>query len=207
MPFDLEYRQVHAGKDLRQFTALITGHGWFFTDTVYHLEGNRGVYMRVCVCVCVYVFACETLIDSTQKKKILSGKTVHTPRWGKLQLPVSCTLSVKNLKWTVRMFGMMSMRSSAWSAGQHFKHGAHWPNRWPSETFGETQTSLGTILFGVFNCDGSFWNRADGAWSDSTRKVWEHWRSEDWSHWIVWLVDAPTHWRWLRWFWSYQYPQ
>ena len=46
------------------------------------------------------------------------------------------------------------------------KAGTHWPNRWTSETFGETQTSSGTNLFGVFSCAESFWNHADVVWSD-----------------------------------------
>ena len=34
--------------------------------------------------------------------------------------------------------------------GTALKRGTQWPNRWPSETFGETWTSSGTNLFGVF---------------------------------------------------------
>ena len=55
--------------------------------------------------------------------------------------------------------------------GTALKRGTQWPNRWPSETFGETWTSSGTNLFGVYSCVGSFWNRADGVWSNSTCKV------------------------------------
>ena len=35
--------------------------------------------------------------------------------------------------------------------------GTHRPNRWTSEVFGETR--LGTNLFSVFSCIGSFWSR------------------------------------------------
>ena len=61
------------------------------------------------------------------------------------------------------------------------KAGIHWPENSTSKIFGKTQTSSGTNLFGVLSCVGSFWNCTDGVWSDSTRKVWECWRSEDWT--------------------------
>ena len=51
-------------------------------------------------------------------------------------------------------------------------------NRWPSEVFGETRTSLGTNLFGLFSCIGSFWDCVDSVCSDL---VWEHWLFAVWA--------------------------
>ena len=41
-------------------------------------------------------------------------------------------------------------------AARIIKAGTQWPNRWTSEVFGESWTRLGTNLFGVFSCVGSF---------------------------------------------------
>ena len=54
----------------------------------------------------------------------------------------------------------------------NLKAGTHPPNCWTSEAFGENWTMLGTDLFGVFNCVGSFRSRADVVCSNSTCKVW-----------------------------------
>ena len=51
------------------------------------------------------------------------------------------------------------------------KAGTHWPKRWTSETFAESRTSLGTNLFGVFSCVGSFWNHTGGVWSQQSLRV------------------------------------
>ena len=53
----------------------------------------------------------------------------------------------------------------------YIKSETHRANRWPSEAFGETQTSSGTILYGVFGCIGSFWNRVDSTCYDSACEV------------------------------------
>ena len=45
------------------------------------------------------------------------------------------------------------------------------PKCWTSEMFGETRTSLGTNLLGVFSCVGSFWKNTASVWSDSTCKL------------------------------------
>ena len=57
----------------------------------------------------------------------------------------------------------------------------HRADRWPFEAFGETRTSSGTKLFGVFSCGGSFWSGADSVCSDSTCKVWEGCLSAIWA--------------------------
>ena len=57
------------------------------------------------------------------------------------------------------------------------KEGTHWPNCWMSEAFGETWMRLGTNIFGVFSCVGSFGSHADVVCSDLTCKVWEGWLS------------------------------
>ena len=54
---------------------------------------------------------------------------------------------------------------------RNLKAGTHWPKRWTSETFGESRTSSGTNLLGVFSCVGSFWNHVESVWLDSTSKV------------------------------------
>ena len=57
----------------------------------------------------------------------------------------------------------------------------HRANRWISEAFVETQARLGTNLFGLFSCVGSFWNRVDSICSDSTCEVWERWLLAVWA--------------------------
>ena len=59
------------------------------------------------------------------------------------------------------------------------KAGTHWPNHWPSEAFGETRTSSGTNLCGVFSCVGSFWSHAPIQRAKSEmvgcRRIGRHW--------------------------------
>ena len=68
----------------------------------------------------------------------------------------------------------------------YIKPETHRANRWPSEASGETRTSSGTNLFGVFSCVGSFWKRVEqhllrfNLWSLRTLAVGRHR--------ILWLV-------------------
>ena len=50
----------------------------------------------------------------------------------------------------------MIVENMHFSFNWHLKAETHWPNRWTSEAFGETQTRSETNLFGVFSCVGSF---------------------------------------------------
>ena len=85
------------------------------------------------------------------------------------------TLKCPKLHWT--------SPCSLWVFGCHvvrLKAGTHQPNRWMSEAFGETRTRLGTNMFGVFSCVGSFRSRVDVVCSDSTCKIWRGGPSDVW---------------------------
>ena len=90
----------------------------------------------------------------------------HEPRWdpGTSQPPFpSCTRfhiwTLKDMLFTVTcgFESCFEVRSSAFHNNFSLKH---------TEALGETQTSLGTNLFGMFSCVESFWNRVQfNLWS------------------------------------------
>ena len=99
-----------------------------------------------------------SLLDGRRLLKTWNGKQTSGNSW-----------TVWNTE--VMMFNLPGCVKSRW-----LKAGTHRPKRWTSEMFGKTWTSSRTNLL---SCVGSFWNRVDGVWSDSTCKVWGCQQSED----------------------------
>ena len=51
-------------------------------------------------------------------------------------------------------------------------------NHRPSEEFGESRTSSGTNLFGVFSCVGSFWETTSALIQHAKSEIFDCWLSE-----------------------------
>ena len=65
------------------------------------------------------------------------------------------------------------------------KAGTHCPNRWMSEAFGETQMTLGTNMFGVFSCVGSFRSSAEYCLLQFSMRILRTMAVCHLSHWIL----------------------
>ena len=75
--------------------------------------------------------------------------------------------------------------AAGWQSAPADKPETHQAIRWQYEVFGETWTSSGTNLSGVYSCAGSIWNRAD---SLLRFNLWSLKSFADGclSHWILW---------------------